>query len=120
MIRVNEIKSAAQKGGRDVFFAGLGVFSVAQETARKTFGNLVDKGREARPEKKEAGAGALEKSTTKVKEMGHKVTETIERNFQNALAAFGLPNAKEVGTLSDRIQALTEKVNQMIPAAKKA
>jgi len=120
MIRLNEIKSAAQKSGRDMFFAGLGVLSMAEESARHTFETLVEKGRKKRPEKGETSEGVIEKGAAKIKALSTKVTDQVERGFQGTLATFGLPTSKEVGVLSHRIQELTDKVNQLIPAAKKA
>jgi poly(hydroxyalkanoate) granule-associated protein len=127
-------KSTSQKSpesltekAREIWLAGLGVFSTIEEEGEKLFDRFIEKGREleAKGETFEKKArDKVESITTYVTGRTNKLTDEVSAKFneaipafdekvQSVVEAFGVSSRKEVKALSDKVDKLMETVNRL-------
>ena len=99
--------------GRNVWLAGLGAFSWAEEETRKTFDDLVDRGQKVEKNDKNVVTKSIDEATTKAKELGTKVEDTVHDTVTTVLHRAGVPSRDEILTLTDRVEELTKKVEKL-------
>lgn len=113
---------------REIWLAGLGVFSTVEEEGGKLFNKFIERGREleARGETFEKKAkdrvdsltAYVTERTSKLSgEVSTKFSESmpafLEEKFQNTLETFGLPSRSEVKALSEKVDKLVETVEKL-------
>lgn len=113
---------------REIWLAGLGAFSTAEEEGEKIFAKFVEKGREleAKGETLEKKAREkMESLTTYVSERTSKISDEVSAKFSEAmpafieeklhstLEAFGVSSRSEVKDLSDKVDKLVDKVTKL-------
>ena len=110
-----------------IWLAGLGAFSKAQGGGMKVFETLVKQGegleartREAAAQTAEAARGAAK---AKAKEMQSiagdtwdKLEQVFEKRVARALGRLGVYSAEDVKRLTERVDALSEAVNELLKA----
>ncbi len=101
---------------RDIWLAGLGVFSVAQEEGNKLFNDFLEKGqtlieRGEELEKKaiKAGIEQQENATEKATD----VLQYIEGKLHGAMDFIGISSSNDVERLNDKIDELSETVAEL-------
>ena len=125
----SSIKGSAQQ----IWLAGLGAFSKAQEEGGKVFDALVKEGLSIQRKTQSVAEEKISEATSKMSSMaadiGSKATgqwdklESIfEERVAKALNKLGVPSAKDVDALIVRIDALNKSVQELSPkpAAKPA
>jgi poly(hydroxyalkanoate) granule-associated protein len=151
---VKKFKAGAKKAGNDkqladaikgsaqeIWLAGLGAFTKAQEEGQKMFKNLVRDGNAIHQRTVKLTGEKMNEVTSKVNEVTSRVTEVatglqkqangtwdklegvFEARVERALSRLGVPTSKEVSTLSKRVEELSRSVAMMggrKPAAKRA
>ncbi len=116
----SELRESAQK----IWLAGLGALTVAEEEGNKLFKSLVEKGTEfeaqGREKAREAAGdvrGRVEETAEKVKSeastLFSKVDAKIDDAVASAVSRAGVPTRDEIGTLTRRVEELTQLVEQM-------
>jgi len=125
-----EAKGLAQTildSSHQIWLAGLGAFSKAQGGGMKVFETLVKQGegleartREAAAQTAEAARGAAK---AKAKEMQSiagdtwdKLEQVFEKRVARALGRLGVYSADDVKRLTERVDALSEAVNELLKA----
>jgi poly(hydroxyalkanoate) granule-associated protein len=127
-------KSTSQKSpesltekAREIWLAGLGVFSTIEEEGEKLFNRFIEKGRdlEARGETFEKKArDKVESITSYVSDRTNKFTGEVSAKFnetmpafdekvQSVLETFGVSSRNEVKTLSDKVDKLMDTVARL-------
>lgn len=99
--------------GRNVWLAGLGAYSWAEEETRKTFGDLVHRGEKFEKNEKNVVSKTIDQATTKAKNFGTKVEDTVHDTVTTVLQRAGVPSATEIQTLIARVEELTQKVEKL-------
>lgn len=114
MKKVMNLGNQAMDAGRNVFLAGLGVVATVEENYKKTFNQLVEKGKSTKgdvTEKVEEKADNL--IVKRVKVLGNKVGENVQAGVGTVVTRLGLPTRKEIQELTKSVELLTEKVSNL-------
>lgn len=109
-----------RKYTQQIWLAGLGAFSKAEEEGSKLFDTLVDLGRDVESrarDKVEKTGTRVEEVKTKVKGRTGETLEKMEKAFDDrlsgALSRLGIPNKREVEALNNRIEELTRTIEKL-------
>jgi len=110
--------SGAIRGARTAWWAGLGVFAVAQKAGSKVFDALVEEGKsweQAQRKRREATAQQVQQL-----EDGEATVEAIEERVReevnDLLQRVGVPRREEVDDLRARIDTLSDRIAQLTQA----
>ena len=118
-------KAAMGDSSRNIWLAGLGAFSRAQAEGMKMFENLVKQGealesktRKAASDTAAAARGAAQAKVKEVKDgvggTWDKLEQVFEARVARALTKLGVHSSADVERLSQRVDALSEAVNELI------
>lgn len=110
---------------RQIWLAGLGAFARAQAEGMKMFETLVEQGqnletrtRRAATETAAAAAGAAAQKAKEMQAMAGGTWDRLEQVFEDrvarALAKLGVHTQNDVTRLAERVDALSEAVNELI------
>ena len=126
--KFKKIQDEVTEKSREIWLAGLGVFSTVEEEGEKLFKKFIDKGQELE-EKGEAFekkakdkmdsvtsyvSEKTEKLTNEVSKLGDTFPAYIEEKFKSALETFDASSRSQVKELNSKVDELAEKVNQLI------
>lgn len=126
--KFKKIQGDISEKSREIWLAGLGVFSTVEEEGEKLFKKFVEKGKEleekgetfekrAKERMDSVSAFVGEKTEQLTKEVS-KLSETFPTYFEDklksALNKFGASSHSQVKELNDKVDQLTEKVNELI------
>jgi poly(hydroxyalkanoate) granule-associated protein len=120
-------EASASDSSRSIWLAGLGAFSRAQAEGMKMFENLVKQGealesktRKAASDTAAAARGAAKAKVKEVKDgvggTWDKLEQVFEARVARALTKLGVHSHADVERLSQRVDALSEAVNQLVKA----
>lgn len=113
---------------REIWLAGLGVFSTVEEEGGKLFNKFIERGRELEAkgetfekrakDRVDSLAAYVSEHTSKLTgDVSTKFSESmpafLEEKFQNTLETFGLPSRSEVKALSEKVDKLVETVAKL-------
>ncbi|MFN4120412.1 phasin family protein [Acidovorax sp.] len=121
-----QLSSTVKDSAQQIWLAGLGAFSKAQEEGGKVFEALVKEGltiqRKTQAVAEEKITEATSRVTTMANDIGSKAQgqwDKLENIFEDrvakALAKLGVPSARDLEALSARVDALA-KGNKAVPA----
>ena len=99
--------------GRNVWLAGLGAYSWAEEESRKTFDSLIDRGQKFEKDEKNVVGKTIDDATTRAKDFGTKVEDTVHDTVTTVLHRAGVPSRDEIRTLIARVEELNKKVEKL-------
>ena len=99
--------------GRNVWLAGLGAYSWAEEETRKTFDDLINRGQKFEKNEKNVVSKTIDEATTRAKDFGTKVEDTVHDTVTTVLHRAGVPSRDEIRTLIDRVDELNKKVEKL-------
>ncbi len=112
-----------RKSAHDVWLAGLGALSLAEEEGGKLFKELVKKGVGLEAKNR----ARLAKVVSRVKPMREDAAEALHRmgaGVDTSLAAvlhrLGVPTRKEIAGLTKRVEELTHSLERRRPRARRA
>jgi poly(hydroxyalkanoate) granule-associated protein len=116
------------ESSRQIWLAGLGAFSRAQAEGMKVFDALVRQGEAVEAKTREAAshtaAAARSAAHAKAKEMQQmaggtwdKLEKVFEDRVARALSRLGVHTQSDVDRLAERVDALSEAVNELIKAS---
>ncbi len=105
---------------KEIWLAGLGALSAVEEEGSKLFRSLVERGSSYEKKRKEQMdklwkevSERYEKAEDKVGESFDKAEESVERNLKSIITGMGIPTRKEIQELSNKVDALNKKIDQM-------
>lgn len=130
----SEPKGLAQAildSSHEIWLAGLGAFAKAQSGGMKVFETLVKQGegleektRAAAAQTADAARGAAKAKAREMQTMAGDTWDKLEQVFENrvarALGRLGVYSAADVKKLTDRVDALSEAVNELLKAQRGA
>ena len=119
--------AAITDSSRSIWLAGLGAFSRAQAEGMRMFENLVKQGealesktRKAASDTAAAARGAAKAKVKEVKDgvggTWDKLEQVFEARVARALTKLGVHSHADVERLSQRVDALSEAVNELVKA----
>lgn len=111
--RARELGDDVYKTGRNVWLAGLGVMATAEERARDMYDELITKGEQFEKSEDNRVVKAFDSAAGRVKTFGRAVEEGVQNGVATVLHRVGIPSQKEIHTLIDRVEKLTDKVETM-------
>lgn len=123
------LSSAVKDSAQQIWLAGLGAFSKAQEEGSKVFEALVKEGLSMQRKTQTAAEEKLNEATSRMTSMANDIgsraagkwdkLETIfEDRVGKAMASLGVPSAQDLQALSARIDALEKTLHKTAGAAK--
>lgn len=127
-----QLAGAVKESAQQIWLAGLGAFSKAQEGGGKVFESLMKEGLTMQRKTQAVAEEKLSEATSKMANMAgdiqsragqqwDKLENIFEDRVAKALNKLGVPSAKDVDALVARIDELTKTVQKMgakAPAAK--
>jgi poly(hydroxyalkanoate) granule-associated protein len=119
------LAQAVLDSSHEIWLAGLGAFAKAQSGGMKVFETLVKQGegleaktRVAAAQTAEAARGAAKAKAKEMQTMAGDTWDKLEQVFENrvarALGRLGVYSAADVKKLTDRVDALSEAVNELL------
>lgn len=111
---------SVQESAHLIWLAGLGAFAKLSAEGGKLFEALVEEGEKMEKRTREAAAGALDAAREQTDEVRGKVADTwdkVEQIFEDrlarALGQLGVPDREEVQELTQRIDALQARLDEL-------
>jgi len=125
--RDKNLSKAILDSSRQIWLAGLGAFSKAQQEGMKMFETLVKQGesveaktRAAAKHTAEAARGAAKAKAKDMQAMAGETWDKLEQVFEDrvarALGRLGVYTSSDIQKLTDRVNALSESVNALLKA----
>lgn len=125
-----ELQEEVLDSAHEVWLAGLGALSKAQDEGGKFFRTLVErgkelegKGREKAGEVKEKVGERMEEARKEARTRGEGLSKMVDERVSSMLERLGVPSRDEIQTLTERVEALNRRIEGMDggdqPAAKK-
>lgn len=122
-----QLSSTVKDSAQQIWLAGLGAFSKAQEEGGKVFEALVKEGltiqRKTQAVAEEKISEATNRVTTMASDIGSravgqwdKLENIFEERVAKALGKLGVPSARDIEALNARIEALTKGAGKSAPA----
>lgn len=109
-----------RKYTQEIWLAGLGAFSRAEEEGGKLFDSLVKVGEELESKTKDIADNTVEsvvEARDKVLEKASDTREKVERAFDDklalALGRLGIPSQRELQEVNQRLDTLTQVLQQL-------
>ena len=129
-------KSGAQLAGtvkesaQQIWLAGLGAFSKAQEEGTKVFEALVKEGMSMQRKTQSAAEDKISEATSRMTNMASDISsraagqwDKLENIFEDrvakSLSKLGVPSSRDLDVLNARIDALAKSMGKSVPAAAK-
>lgn len=112
--------AAIKDSAQDIWLAGLGAFSTANEEGGKLFKQLVKKGTSVQKENKvriNELSEKVEAFTEDAKDAVKNLSAPIEAGITSAMQRLGVPTRSEIMTLTKRVEELTKAVAKAKTAA---
>jgi len=124
------LSGAIRESAQQIWLAGLGAFSKAQAEGGKAFETLVKEGLSLQRKTQSVAEERLNEATQRMSSMANdignkaagqwdKLESIFEDRVAKALGKLGVPSARDIEMLMERIDALTQQVHQFHPAAAK-
>jgi len=111
--RIKKLQEDLTETSRDIWLAGLGLFSAAEEEGEKLFGKFVDKGKDliAKGEKVEKkGKDFGSKKKDEMSEKLESIVKFVEEKTSSVMESVGLSSHQEVHELTEKVDKLTDIV----------
>jgi len=120
----SQMSSAVKDSAQQIWLAGLGAFSKAQEEGSKVFDSLVKEGLAIQRKTQSAAEEKITDVTSRMSDMASdiqskagnrwdKLENIFEERVAKALGKLGVPSAKEVNALAARVEHLDKSIKSM-------
>lgn len=118
------LTSAVKDSAQQIWLAGLGAFSKAQEEGSKVFDTLVKEGLAIQRKTQAAAEEKITEATSRMSDMASdlqskagnrwdKLENIFEDRVAKALGKLGVPSARDVSALAERIERLDQQVRAL-------
>ena len=119
-----QLSSAVKDSAQQIWLAGLGAFSKAQEEGSKVFDALVKEGMSIQRKTQSAAEEKITEATSRMSDMANdiqsqagnrwdKLENIFEERVAKALSKLGVPSAKEVNALAARVDHVEKTMMKM-------
>lgn len=118
------LSSAVKDSAQQIWLAGLGAFSKAQEEGSKVFDTLVKEGLAIQRKTQAAAEDKITEATSRMSDMASdiqskagnrwdKLENIFEERVAKALGKLGVPSARDVSALTERVDLLDQQVSKL-------
>ena len=118
------LSSTVKDSAQQIWLAGLGAFSKAQEEGSKVFDTLVKEGLAIQRKTQAAAEVKMSEATSRMSDMASdlqskagnrwdKLENIFEERVAKALGKLGVPSATEVSALAERVELLDQQVRKL-------
>jgi poly(hydroxyalkanoate) granule-associated protein len=114
-----EVAAGLARQAQNLWWAGLGALSVAEEAGTQVFDALVEEGKsweQARRERTQETAEQVEAITQEGTRAVEAVEARVRDEVRETLRRVGVPHRDDVDELRDRIEALSTKLDRLAAA----
>lgn len=114
-----EVASGLARRAQNLWWAGLGALSVAEEAGTQVFDALVEEGKsweQARRERTQETAEQVEAITQEGTRAVEAVEARVRDEVREALRQVGVPHRDDVDELRDQVDALSTKLDRLAAA----
>lgn len=114
-----QLVSGVAQRAQELWWAGLGVVSVAEEASTQIFEALVEEGKsweQARRERTKQTAQRVEELTKDGTRAVEAVEEQVRHDVNEVLHRIGVPHRDDVDELRDQIDTLAERMDRLADA----
>jgi poly(hydroxyalkanoate) granule-associated protein len=125
-----DLSQSVRDSSRQIWLAGMGAFSKAQAEGMKVFDTLVHQGEALETRTRRVASGTADAAMAKAREVQAKAKEVqamaggtwdkleqvFEERVARALSRLGVHTHNDVQRLAERVDALSDAVNQLIKA----
>lgn len=110
--KTQNAQDVVSEKAREIWLAGLGIFSTIEEEGSKLFNNFMEKGKELENKGEEFEKRAKEKAEKlpSLEEIG----KFVEDKVNVAFGKIGITSQNEVSDLSSKVDKLTDTVEQLV------
>ncbi|CAN5486220.1 phasin family protein [soil metagenome] len=119
-----QLSSAVKDSAQQIWLAGLGAFSKAQEEGSKVFDTLVKEGLAIQRKTQASAEEKITEATSRMSDMASeiqskagnrwdKLENIFEERVAKALGKLGVPSARDVSTLSERLDQLDKHIQKL-------
>ena len=117
----NRLVRQVKESGHEIWLAGLGAFSKAQEEGGKVYNALVKEGKQLETRTRQMAGGRVEELASRASGTIDRLEKVFEERVARALKSLGVPTAREVEQLTRRVAELTRQVEALTgkPARKR-
>ncbi len=120
----SQLAAAVKDSAQQIWLAGLGAFSKAQEEGQKVFNALVKEGNSIQKRTMRVTEDKMNEVTSRVGKFAgglqkqangtwDKLETVFEERVERALTRLGVPTNKEIGELTRRVEQLTASVQKL-------
>jgi poly(hydroxyalkanoate) granule-associated protein len=109
----NQLAATIRESASQIWLAGLGAFSKAQQEGAKMFEALVAEGEKVQERTKVAAGEAQAERREKATGTWDKLEKAFEDRVARALQTLDVPSRHDIDTLSKRIQELTVIIKRL-------
>jgi poly(hydroxyalkanoate) granule-associated protein len=116
----NKIQDELKESAHKIWLAGLGALAAAEDEGTKLFNRLVDRGKDFEAKGKvqvDKVKAEAEKVKAKAEETFEDWTAKLDERFTALLQKVGVPTREEIHTLTQKVEELTAKLEQLKPKA---
>jgi poly(hydroxyalkanoate) granule-associated protein len=125
-----QLAGTVKESAQQIWLAGLGAFSKAQEEGTKVFESLVKEGLSMQRRTQSVAEEKISEATSRVTNMANdigsravgqwdKLENIFEDRVAKSLAKLGVPSSRDLDVLNARIDALAKSMGKSVPAAGK-
>ena len=104
----NQLAARIRESANQIWLAGLGAFSIAQQEGLKMFDSLVQEGEKIQKETKTAADERIAEMRAKATGTWDKLEKVFEDRVARALNSLGAPSRQDIDALTQRVAELTE------------
>lgn len=108
-----EAGNALLSGLRRVLMAGVGAVALTQEQIEDFVGKLVERGEIADGDARKLIGDVIDRRKRMIQDGGKRAEETMDRQIEGLLTRMNIPTKSEIETLSEKISALSHKVDEL-------
>ena len=114
-----EVASELARGARNLWLAGLGALSVAEEAGTQVFDALVEEGKsweQQRRERTERTARQVQQLTAEGTDAVEAAEERVREEVNDVLQRIGVPHRTDIDDLRDQVNDLAERMDRLADA----
>ena len=116
----NQLTDTVKESAHQIWLAGLGAFSKAQEEGNKVFDALVKEGETIQKKTRKAADEKMAAVAGKAAGTWDRLEQVFEDRVARALSSLGVPTKKDIDKLSRRVAELTSVVQKLTEAQEAA
>ena len=98
---------------RRVWLAGLGALATAGEEGSRAFSRLVERGKDVEHKSRDTAGHGYEKAKEAAKSTWSDLGNTVDETLTATLHRLGVPTRDEIRTLTQRVEELSAKIEQL-------